>query len=57
MADTQDVFIEKLRQHNGRLEYFADKRWHAAQQRVENFLCVANSPCAKPSIALHMGRY
>lgn len=44
MADTQDVFIEKLRQHNGRLEYFADQRWHAAQQRAETFFVRGQQP-------------
>ena len=44
MADTQDVFIEKLRQHNGRLEYFSDQRWHAAQQRVETFFVRGQQP-------------
>ena len=44
MADTQDVFIEKLRQHNGRLEYFADQRWHAAQQHVETFFVRGQQP-------------
>ena len=44
MADTQDVFIEKLRQHNGRLEYFTDQRWHAAQQRAETFFVRGQQP-------------
>ncbi|HHX35666.1 MAG TPA: penicillin acylase family protein, partial [Gammaproteobacteria bacterium] len=37
MADTQDVFIEQLRQHNGRLEYFANDKWQPTQQRMETF--------------------
>lgn len=44
MADTQDVFIEKLRQHNGRLEYFSDQRWHVAPQRVESFFIRGQQP-------------
>ncbi len=44
MADTQDVFIEKLRQHNGRLEYFADNKWQPAQQRMETFFARGQSP-------------
>lgn len=44
MADTQDVFIEKLRQHHGRLEYFSDQRWHTAQQRVETFFIRGKQP-------------
>ena len=44
MADTQDVFIETLRQHNGRLEYFSDQRWHAASQRVETFFVRGQQP-------------
>lgn len=37
MGDTQDVFIEKLRHNNGRLEYFSNDAWQAAQQRMETF--------------------
>lgn len=44
MADTQDVFIEKLRQHNGRLEYFADDTWQPAQQRMETFFIRGQRP-------------
>lgn len=44
MADTQDVFIEKLRQHNGRLEYFADDTWQPAQQRMETFFIHGQRP-------------
>ena len=44
MADTQDVFIEKLRQHNGRLEYFADNTWQPAQQRIETFFVRGQRP-------------
>ena len=44
MADTQDVFIEKLRQHNGRLEYFFDDQWQAAQQRNEIFVIRGQQP-------------
>lgn len=44
MADTQDIFIEKLRQHNGRLEYFADKKWQPAQQRMETFFIRGQNP-------------
>ena len=44
MADTQDVFIEKLRQHNGRLEFFADDKWQPAQQRMETFFIRGQRP-------------
>ena len=44
MADTQDVFIEKLRQHNGRLEFFADGTWQPAQQRMETFFIRGQHP-------------
>ncbi len=44
MADTQDVFIEKLRRHNGRLEYFADNTWQSAQQRMETFFIRGQRP-------------
>ncbi len=44
MADTQDVFIEKLRQHNGRLEYFSEKTWQPAQQRMETFFIRGQRP-------------
>ena len=44
MADTQDVFIEKLRQHNGRLEFFADNKWQPARQRMETFFIRGQRP-------------
>lgn len=44
MADTQDVFIEKLRQHNGRLEYFSENTWQPAQQRMETFFVRGQRP-------------
>ncbi len=44
MADTQDVFIEKLRQHNGRLEYFSENTWQPAQQRMETFFIRGQRP-------------
>jgi len=44
MADTQDVFIEKLRRHNGRLEYFADNTWQPTQQRMETFFIRGQRP-------------
>lgn len=44
MADTQDVFIEKLRQHNGRLEYFAHDQWQPAQRRSETFAIRGQQP-------------
>lgn len=44
MADTQDVFIEKLRQHKGRLEFFANDQWQPAQQRMETFFIRGQRP-------------
>lgn len=44
MADTQDVFIEQLRQHNGRLEYLVDTTWQPAQQRMETFFIKGQQP-------------
>ena len=44
MADTQDVFIEQLRQHNGRLEYLAGQKWLPVQQRIETFFIQGQRP-------------
>ncbi|MCK9533920.1 MAG: penicillin acylase family protein [Pseudomonas sp.] len=44
MADTQDIFIEKLRRHKGRLEYFSEQHWHPAQQRIETFFIRGQRP-------------
>jgi len=44
MADTQDVFIEQLRQNNGRLEYLTDKKWQPTQQRTETFFIRGQRP-------------
>lgn len=44
MADTRDVFVEKLRQHNGRLEYFVDDQWQPAQRRSETFAIRGQQP-------------
>ncbi|WP_205342254.1 penicillin acylase family protein [Denitrificimonas caeni] len=44
MADTQDVFIEQLRQNNSRLEYLIDKKWQPAQQRTETFFIRGQRP-------------
>ncbi len=44
MADTQDVFIEKLRQHKGRLEYLSNGQWQPAQQRMETFVIRGQQP-------------
>lgn len=44
MGDTQDVFIEQLRQANGRLEYFANDKWQPAQQRTETFFIRGQRP-------------
>lgn len=44
MADTQDVFIEQLRQHNGRLEYLAGQKWQPAEQRIETFFIKGQRP-------------
>lgn len=44
MADSQDVFIEQLRQQQGRLEYLANEQWQPAQQRMETFFIRGQRP-------------
>ncbi len=44
MADSQDVFIEQLRQQQGRLEYLANDQWQPAQQRMETFFIRGQRP-------------
>lgn len=37
MGDTQDLFLEQLRHHSGRLEYLADGQWLPTQVRSASF--------------------
>lgn len=44
MGDNQDLFLEKLRQSNGRLQYLADGQWLAARERHETFIIKGQRP-------------
>jgi len=37
MADTQDLFVEKLRQNHGQIEYLYKSKWYPVQTRTEIF--------------------
>lgn len=38
MGDTQDIFLEQVRHHQGHLEYLADGQWLEARERYETYL-------------------
>ncbi|QLF91981.1 penicillin acylase family protein [Pseudomonas sp. ABC1] len=44
MGDTQDVFVERLRQQGGQLQYLADGQWQPARQRQETFIIKGQRP-------------
>ncbi|TBU93504.1 penicillin acylase family protein [Stutzerimonas kirkiae] len=44
MGDTQDVFVERLRERDGRLQYLADGKWQPARQRHETFIVKGQRP-------------
>lgn len=44
MADTQDFFLERIRQEGGRLQYLADGQWQPVRERQETFLIKGRQP-------------
>ena len=44
MGDTQDLFLEKLRQQDGHLLYLADGKWVPARERHETFFVKGARP-------------
>lgn len=44
MADTQDLFLEQLKQEGGRLYYRAGDRWQPLRERQETFLVKGEKP-------------
>lgn len=44
MADTQDLFLERIRSEGGRLHYLADGQWLPARERQETFLVKGAQP-------------
>jgi acyl-homoserine-lactone acylase len=44
MGDTQDLFLEQLKQEGGRLLYLADGKWQPVRQRQETFFIKGQRP-------------
>src|SRR5690606_12502194 len=44
MGDTQDLFLEQLKQDGGQLLYLADGKWLPARQRQETFFIKGQRP-------------
>ncbi len=44
MGDSQDLFLEQLRQQDGRLEYLADGQWQPVHERQETFFIRGQRP-------------
>ncbi len=54
MGDAQDLFLEQVRQRNGRLEYLADGQWLPARTRSETLRIRGESPI---TIQIHETRH
>ena len=55
MGDTQDLFLEKLRRANGRLEYQVDGQWLPARVRQETFFIKGQRPVRENVYATRHG--
>jgi len=44
MGDNQDLFLERLKDDNGRLQYLADSQWQPTRERYETFFIKGQKP-------------
>lgn len=44
MGDNQDLFLERLKDDNGRLQYLADGQWQPTRERYETFFIKGQKP-------------
>lgn len=49
MADTQDLFLERIKSEGGRLHYLADGKWLPVRERQETFL-VKGAPAMRETL-------
>lgn len=48
MGDTQDIFLEQIRNEKGHLEYLAEGQWLLARERQETYIIKGRAPIREP---------